>query len=645
MTKHILFLFCFTISILQVNAQRKADPDAKDIAKAKQLKLKFNTEDDDDDDVALEISTDYVSFNFDSKTNNVTVRHEMNEKMINMNARADIQKYCFYDGQSNIENFKIKYKTNKTANFYVKDEAYKSKDLFHNDARVKYSTLDFPVQGYRYNTSITKSYKDIKYFTKLYFNDQYPIEKKTITVEIPNWLDVELKELNFEGYTIKKSVKNNEKNNAKIYTYSIEDLPAMFNANNAPGPTYIYPHILILAKSYTQNEKTEPLFNSTKDLYTWYKSLVNSLKNDNTAFKAKVAELIKDAKTDEEKIKNIYYWVQDNIRYIAFEDGIAGFKPDEASNVFNKRYGDCKGMANLTKQMLIEAGFDARLTWIGTKRIAYNYSTPNLSVDNHMICSLFKDDKIIFLDGTEKFNAFGEYANRIQGKQTLIEDKDNFILKYVPTHKAEFNKETFIYNLRLENETLIGSANKTYNGESRSGLLYFFDQLKTDKKDEFLESFLNKNNSNIKVSQIETSNLLDRDLNVNVAYNIAIKNAASSFDDSIYIDLDIDKELANYDFKDRKVDYIFNSKKYLESIITLKIPSGYKVSQLPKNIEVSDENYNLNVSFAIENETLIYKKLFQITNAKIETKNFEQWNAFITQLNALYKEQIILVKS
>ena len=102
------------------------------------------------------------------------------------------------------------------------------------------------------------------------------------------------------------------------------------------------------------------------------------MKDDTAVIKEKTLELTANAKSDEEKIRNIYYWVQDNIRYIAFEDGIAGFKPDEANNVLTKRYGDCKGMANLTRQMLKAAGFDARLTWIGTNHISYDYSTPSL---------------------------------------------------------------------------------------------------------------------------------------------------------------------------------------------------------------------------------------------------------------------------
>ncbi|WP_339751785.1 transglutaminase-like domain-containing protein [uncultured Winogradskyella sp.] len=642
MIKHLLTAVFILTFISNSFCQRKIEPDAYDIAKAKKLKKKF---DHKDDEVALEESIDYVTFDFDSREEKVIVHHQIKEKMINMISRADIQKYCFYDGESEIEEFKILYKNNRDAKFFIKDEAYKSEDLFHNDARVKYTNVDFPLQGYRYGTEILKTYKDIKYFTKLYFNDNYPAVKKVIAVEIPDWLNVELKELNFDGYTIEKTIKKNTKNKSKVHTYTVKDIPAMHNASNAPGPTYIYPHLLILAKSYTKKDETKPIFNSTQDLYNWYKSLVNSLKNDNSAIKDKVVELTKDAETDEEKIKNIYYWVQDNIRYIAFEDGIAGFKPDEAANVFNKRYGDCKGMANLTKQMLIEAGFDARLTWIGTKHIAYDYSTPNLSVDNHMICSLFTDGEVLFLDGTEKFNAFGEYADRIQGKQVMIEDKDTFILKEVPKSKSVFNKESFTYNLKLDNELLTGKVEKVFNGESRSSLLYYFDQLKTDKKDEFLDAYLSRGDSNRKVANIITSDLSNRDINVTLTHDITIKNAVSTFDDSIYIDLDLDEELGNYEFKERDVDYIFSTKKYLESTMTLQIPAGYKVSHLPQNLELSSKNYDMSVNFKTENNKLIYKKLFKIKNAKIETNDFEEWNAFIEQLNTVYKEQIILTKN
>lgn len=84
---------------------------------------------------------------------------------------------------------------------------------------------------------------------------------------------------------------------------------------------------------------------------------------------------------------------------------------------FSKKYGDCKGMAILLKTMLVEAGYDARLVWIGTDHISYDYSTPSLSVDNHMITAIMVDGKPIFIDGTEKFNSYGTFATRIQANK------------------------------------------------------------------------------------------------------------------------------------------------------------------------------------------------------------------------------------
>ena len=88
------------------------------------------------------------------------------------------------------------------------------------------------------------------------------------------------------------------------------------------------------------------LFESVKDLYAWYRSICDSTGNDATTLKNKVNELTAGKKTDIEKIESIFYWVQDNIRYIAYEDGYSGYVPASAQDVLAKKYGDCKGMLN-----------------------------------------------------------------------------------------------------------------------------------------------------------------------------------------------------------------------------------------------------------------------------------------------------------
>ena len=184
-------------------------------------------------------------------------------------------------------------------------------------SRVFMALIPFNKLGYIYKVRTEKDYNDIKYFTQLFFTENYATLEKTIQIEVPKWLNLEVKELNFDGYDIEKSSKIIA-NGAKLYTYVIKNINPRKAEKKALGPTYIYPHLLFLAKSFELNGKESILFKDTQDLYNWYKSLTDQLENNNDNFKEKVASLTKDAKTDEEKIKNIYYWVQDNIRYIAF---------------------------------------------------------------------------------------------------------------------------------------------------------------------------------------------------------------------------------------------------------------------------------------------------------------------------------------
>ena len=636
MKKITLLLLIALLPFITV-AQKKVQPTPEDIDLAEKLKEKYP-----DEEVAFKSIKDHITFGFDKKNEKVLVFQTTEEHLINIAERADIQKYCMYDTESEVKEFSFKYRNGKGAFFRVRDEAYTSQDLFHNDTRVKYTNMDFPLKGYTYYVTLEKKYKDIKYFTKLYFNDDYPAMHREIIIEVPDWLDIELREVNFENYTIKKSTQKNEKNTQ--YTYTVEDIHARYNESRSPGPTYLYPHILILPKAYTYNDTKGVVFNSTQDLYNWYHTLTSSLTNDRTAFKDKVAKLTESVESDKDKIRNIYYWVQDNIRYIAFEDGIAGFKPDEAGNVFQKRYGDCKGMANLTKQMLIEAGFDARLTWIGTKHIAYDYSTPCLSVDNHMICALLHGGDTLFLDATEKFNAFGEYADRIQGKQVLIEEGKNFMLKTVPVSKAEKNKEIVYYTYTIEDELLKGTAKRIYKGEQRTSILHSLHTMESDKKDEQVKKFLENNNANIKVSNIQSSELSDREADLEFSYDIEVRNAVSSFDNDVYVAIDIDKELGGFELKERETSYLFTYKKCLESIIEFKIPEGYKVTHIPENITFSHEDFDLSVDFTQAENTIRCKKYFVIHNAKIQKKDFETWNSHVAALKAVYNDQIIISK-
>jgi len=631
----ITFSFCF-IGF----SQKNIDPTLTDIELAKSIRGKYEKS-----DIAILETTENISFDFNKSTSYVTVNLSVDELLMNINHRADIFKYEFYDSSSKIENFEIKYRNNKLTSFRIEDEFYKDNDLFYNDARVRHVKIDFPVQGYTYSYHLDKKFEDVKYFTSFYFNDEYPVLKKKVTITIPSWLNVELKEMNFNDFPIVKKQTTDSKKNTTTITYEYNDIPALLDEVKSPGRSYLYPHVLVIAKSAEINGKKITLFNETADLYAWYRSLTKQLNNSSDPFKAKVSELTANAKTDDEKIKNIYYWVQDNIRYIAFEDGIAGFKPDDAQNVYQKRYGDCKGMANLIKQMLILAGFDARLTWIGTRHIAYNYSIPSLSVDNHMICTVMHNGKQLFLDGTEKNISLTEYAERIQNKEVMIENGEEYIISKVPSVAVTQNKETFRARLIMDGIKLKGDCKQTYLGESRTEFQNIYHSFETNRKQEALEGYLAKNDKNNHVTNIKTSDLKSREEVLTIDYALESENRVSIFDDEIYLNFEFMNEYKKFFFKDRKTDYELDYKTYYDSEITIVLPAGYKIDQLPAPIIDKQDDYQVEISLYLKGNELIYKKLFVFKNAIMRKQQQEIWNTTHKKITDLYNSTLTLVKS
>jgi hypothetical protein len=371
------------------------------------------------------------------------------------------------------------------------------------------------------------------------------------------------------------------------------------------------------------------------------------MKNDPSVIKQKAQEITAKCKDDLQKIKAVLYWVHNNIRYVAFEDGIAGFKPDEAQNVLKKKYGDCKGMANLTKELLTSLGFDARLTWIGTNHIAYDYSTPSLCVDNHMICCLNYKGQRYFLDGTESFLPFSQYAERIQGRQVLIENGDNYILDHVPTTTWQQNLCSAKEDMSIRNEELFGPVTYLYHGESKEELMSGIHAVKNDKLNTVLELYLTNNNKNYQATGITYSDLNETEGDLSIKFSAVNKGAVSLFDKDMYIDVDYNKTFnkTSIDTNRYAKEYRFAYKYNYETETNLEIPAGYKVSTLPANLDYDDPNFHFSISFKQINNKISYKKHLYISNTLLKRDAITSWNKAVAVLTEKYTEQIILTKN
>jgi hypothetical protein len=356
--------------------------------------------------------------------------------------------------------------------------------------------------------------------------------------------------------------------------------------------------------------------------------------NDNTVLKSQVTRIVEGKKTDEEKIRAIYYWVQDNIRYIAYEDGYAGYVPAKVQDVFAEKYGDCKGMANLLTEMLKLAGYSAHFTWIGTKHIPYDHSVPAMCVDNHAITTLYLQGKEYFLDGTEKFAAFGENAFRIQGKSALIEKGETFDEKIVPVSNAVNNKIKTIATLSLSEGALKGHVKVVLTGEEKRNFHNYYHAIAKQAQDDFLKEMLEFGNANLTATNVKTSNLLNRDVAVEIDGDIDLTNNINVIGDNQYVSIDFfPKNLRSYMPDEKRTrGFDLESTFTFEDEIELMIPAGKKCIDLPGKLSIDNPAYAFNGSYEVAGNKVKLKKTLTIKENVIPADQLPAWRTFLEQL-------------
>ncbi len=549
----------------------------------------------------------------------------------------------FYFDEMSIDQLKVTNAEGKDIKFEKSCGTYREENIFHSDAKI--CVVKFPLgeRGKPVTYSFTNNYRDIKFLTSFYFHDRLPAVERTVQFNIPSWMDIDLREFNFSGHGIERtSVK--EGDITKV-TFTLRNAPAYVSEPSSPNHAISYPHVISVNKAYTDNGVRNVLFENVKDLYGWYHLVTSDIGNKPEELKGKVQELIADKKTDIEKVESIFYWVQDHIRYIAFEDGIMGFKPDAAQNVYKNKYGDCKGKANLLKEMLKLAGFDARLTWIGTADLPYDYTLPSLCVDNHMICTVILNGKRYFLDGTESHIALNDYAARIQGKQVLIEDGNNYIIDKIPVAPAEKNKEVKHSKLVIADNLITGTSSIEFNGESKIMIQSIHSSIRNDNKTELLSNYLKNGNGNVEVSNIKNSDFGERQKPLRLDFEFKVANQVTRAGNEVYVVMDWDKDFSGYEIpEDRKNDYEFSQKYYYSSQTELVIPAGYKVDYLPAPFKKTTADFSFEGSYTNNGKSIIYKKTIMVNKPILKKSGFREWNVFIADINKFYNDQVVLVK-
>jgi transglutaminase-like putative cysteine protease len=191
--------------------------------------------------------------------------------------------------------------------------------------------------------------------------------------------------------TVAASIKPGTSNTI-VYRWEVSNVPRMFDEPSMP------PYEEVLQRLFVS---TLPDWAAVSK---WYWDLSQShLEATTPEMKQKVQELTAGAATDMEKIKALFYFVSNKIRYMGItpEKDRPGFEPHDVCITFDKKYGVCRDKAALLVSLLRLAGLNAYpvLVSVGTHKDA---EVPDPFFNHAIVGVELEKGKIELMDPTDE---------------------------------------------------------------------------------------------------------------------------------------------------------------------------------------------------------------------------------------------------
>lgn len=518
--------------------------------------------------------------------------------------------------------------------------------VFYDDVRVRQLIFPNLEAGAKKIYNYQVEFVDPFLLHKFIFGGGLPITNSTLEIKTDKNINIGYKIFNDESKSIVFS--KTEKKGKWVYKWTMKEVKPVKMEGNSPGFLHIIPHINVYIQDYTVNNKKVEVLGDIDKLFAYYKGFTKNLnQTEDPNLKAITLKITENLKTEEDKIKSIFYWVKDNIKYIAFENGYEGFIPREASLICERKFGDCKDMTSIITAMAKYANVkNVYIAWIGTRDIPYSYDElPTPAVDNHMIAVYKNGKEYIFLDATDKETLYGIPTGFIQGKEAMIADGESYKIIPVPIVPAEKNEVKEIVKIKIEKDKLIGSGKIEFNGYNRSRILSRMGDATNKTRFEMIKSLVLKGNNKFNLKDYQEENIKDRDQSYQISYNFDLGNYIIKVDKEIYVNLFLDKPLEKMTIeKDRSAKLELEHLNYINSQYELEIPQNFTVKYLPKNFSLDNDYLKVDFVYEVkENKILLHSQLKQ-KKLLLDQTDFELWNKTIKDLRNNYTDTLILLE-
>lgn len=387
-------------------------------------------------------------------------------------------------------------------------------------------------------------------------------------------------------------------------------------------------------------------FSNWKNFGKWYNDLntgSTALSPDRVAWIKKVTDTIKSEK---EKAKFLYKYMQESMRYVSIQLGIGGMKAFPASFVDQKKYGDCKALSNYMRALLQTIGINSYCVIINAGKNAEpaNANFPFDSFNHVILCIPFKNDTT-WLECTSNNTKFGELTGFTENRNGLAVTEDGGKLISTPRSKSTENQFISESHITLNPD---GSAKAHVMVKSTGEYRMTYIQLEAEKTDEQKQYWL----KSLEIKQPYSFDLTPgKDINGIKQDDLDLEY--DKFCDIIAGDKQFYKPAAFVIWdgtvpvlEKRLSDYYWDYPRLKTCTTTIDLPEGYEVETLPgiTNLKFTYGSFDISYVYNKDKNQVVGSAKFELTNQVIPAAKYNEMQQFMDNVARAQNKKLVIKK-
>lgn len=492
-----------------------------------------------------------------------------------------------------------------------------------------------------------KTCKDPHLLPGSYFASYLPVAKKEVEVCYDKGIEVSYRLFNCDSFDVKLITYSKGNKNYMKWTATHVDKVSL--DEKAPPLLYQIPHIILYISSYKTKDTVIDVLSNGDSFFRWsYGFVKDAVEGEFKPVALFCDSLVNGISSPLEKIKKVYSWVQDNIRYVAFEEGYSGFKPRSPDLVLSRRYGDCKDMASLLNKMLRSQNIESYLAWVGTRDLPYNISEiPVPGTLNHIVVVAYDDaGNLYILDPTSDDLIIPFPSKQIQGKELMVcVDSNNHKIITAPVIDKTKNIMTCEMTMDITDGRQI-SGKGVYTLSGYFGMLFreYFANLKEDEKTKFVKANVAHGNNKFKIESLNHSPLVNKEEPFVNRFNYSLPEYCHLNNNETYVNLNISKNILDpVEIKDRRCGLENDFKYMTNERFILNIPEGYVVSHMPADDKFDSDDFGYSFNYTTSGKQVVLERSVYVEYLILPREKLSDWNNYVKKLNANCSETIVLI--